>query len=103
MDTYPDNEEFPENSQLSVAAALHLLSVMGTHGANATRCAALLRHLNRLSWDTRLAHPLRCSCSQLHAVWKQILCSICSGDPDGEGVAESFDSMPRPPESSLLH
>jgi hypothetical protein len=100
-----DEEEYPENPQLSVAAALQLLSSVGVHGANVARCAALLRHLERLLQDQCLADPLRSTCVQLYSTWKKVLQSIQPVDPGSVDTAwiESFDSMPRTSNGRRLH
>jgi hypothetical protein len=65
--------EYPENPQLSIAAALHLLSSANTHGVSAVRCQALLQHLERLAMDASLAEPLRHTCSQLYCTWNEVM------------------------------
>ncbi|MDR1647058.1 MAG: hypothetical protein LBR88_03350 [Zoogloeaceae bacterium] len=65
--------EYPENPQLSIAAALHLLSSANTHGISAARCQALLQHLERLAVDASLAEPLRHTCYRLYCTWNEIM------------------------------
>jgi hypothetical protein len=99
------DEEYPENPLLSVAAALQLLSSVGTHGVNVARCRALLRHLDRLLWDPCLAEPLRATCIQLYHTWKTILHSIQPIDPGSADACrvESFEFMPQIPNGQRLH
>jgi hypothetical protein len=68
--------EYPEDPQLSIAAALHLLSSSSVHGVSVARCEALLRHLERLSVDSGLAEPLRRTCFCLYCIWSETMQSM---------------------------
>ncbi|MDR3323016.1 MAG: hypothetical protein LBS89_02295 [Zoogloeaceae bacterium] len=80
---YKPDAEYPENPQLSVAAALELLTSVSLRGADAARCGALLRHLERLQWDAALAEPLRATCAQLFLIWQHVLQSIQTAESEG--------------------
>ncbi|MDR1887774.1 MAG: hypothetical protein LBQ81_00015 [Zoogloeaceae bacterium] len=105
MNGHEHDEEYPQDPQLSVAATLHLLSMVGLHGANAARCSALLRHLERLFQDECLAEPLRQTCVQLYSSWRRVLRSIQRVDqnPVAAHWIESFDALPPTANGRVLH
>jgi hypothetical protein len=93
--------KYPENPQLSIAAALHLLSSASVQGTNVARCEALLRHLERLSVDQALAEPLRRTCAGLYRTWTEVMQSMQDGET---GETGEVSVLPLPlPEGQWLH
>ena len=68
-----------ERAELSLAAALHLLSSSVARGITAAKTQALVQHLQRLASDDALDPTLRQACNELRAQWAGSLSAHCAG------------------------
>ncbi|MCX9157115.1 hypothetical protein OPU71_13360 [Niveibacterium sp. 24ML] len=79
MDTTETGEIERARAELSLAAALHLLSSSVARGITAAKTQALVQHLQRLANDDSLDATLRQACRELRAQWAGSLTTHCAG------------------------